>query len=100
MMIKWLQQWYADNCNGEWEHSYGVAIGTINKPGWAVSIDLTNTTLEGVTVPDYFHEASETDWIGYSVVENVFEAVGDPSKLEKMIEAFKEIAEANSRSNG
>jgi Immunity protein 53 len=96
-MIKWLQQWYADNCNGEWEHSYGVAIGTINKPGWAVSIDLTNTILEGVKVPDHFQEKSANDWMGYSVVENVFEGVGDPSKLERIIEVFKEIAEANQK---
>lgn len=96
-MIKWLQQWYADNCNGQWEHSYGIAIGTINKPGWAVSIDLTNTTLEGIKVPDHFQETSVNDWMGYSVAANVFEAVGDPSKLERIIEVFKEIAEANQK---
>ena len=94
-MIKWLQQWYADNCNGEWENTYGIAIGTIGKPGWAVSIDLTNTSLEGVSVPDHFHETSDSDWMGYSVAQNVFEAVGDPSKLERIIEVFREIAEAN-----
>jgi hypothetical protein len=96
-MIQWLQQWYSDNCNGEWEHSYGIAIGTINNPGWAVSIDLTNTKLQGVTLTDDFYEISPSDWMGYSIANNVFEGVGDPSKLEKIIEVFKGIVEQQGR---
>jgi hypothetical protein len=94
-MIQWLQQWYTDNCNGQWEHSYGIAIGTINNPGWAVSIDLTNTILDGVTIADDFYETSASDWMGYSIANNVFEGVGDPSKLERIIAVFKEILETH-----
>ncbi|WP_143316933.1 Imm53 family immunity protein [Clostridium sp. HBUAS56017] len=45
-MIKLLQDWYNRNCNGDWEHSYGVNIGTLDNPGWTVDIDLIGTSLE------------------------------------------------------
>ncbi|OAX48412.1 hypothetical protein gpAD87_09590 [Paenibacillus sp. AD87] len=41
--LKWLQNWYLENCNGDWEHSYGVKIDTVDNPGWSVEIDLTDT---------------------------------------------------------
>ncbi|KAA2301834.1 rhodanese-related sulfurtransferase, partial [Clostridioides difficile] len=22
--LKWIQSWYYENCDGDWEHSYGV----------------------------------------------------------------------------
>src|SRR3954469_18783567 len=41
-----LQRWYAQHCNGEWEHSYGISIQTLDNPGWRVKIDLHQTDLE------------------------------------------------------
>lgn len=93
-MIKWLQEWYNDQCDGAWEHSYGIAIGTIDKPGWAVSIDITDTKLDGIDIPSTFYEMATDDWMGYSITNNVFEGVGDPSKLEKIIGVFREIFES------
>ncbi len=26
--IEWLEKWYKLNCNGQWEHLYGVQIET------------------------------------------------------------------------
>lgn len=31
-----LAQWYASQCNGEWEHSNGLTIVTTDNPGWVV----------------------------------------------------------------
>ena len=42
-----LQQWYLSNCNGDWEHTYGVSIGTLDNPGWSVKIELTGTPCDG-----------------------------------------------------
>jgi hypothetical protein len=38
-----LQRWYLGECNGDWEHSYGVRIDTLDNPGWIVTIDLHET---------------------------------------------------------
>jgi hypothetical protein len=40
-----LQQWYLAECNGDWEHSYGVHIETLDNPGWMLKVDLRDTSL-------------------------------------------------------
>lgn len=41
--IKLLQNWYASQCDGEWEEQYGVKIDTLDNPGWNVRIGLDET---------------------------------------------------------
>jgi hypothetical protein len=31
--FEWLQQWYADHADGEWEHQNGITIATLDNPG-------------------------------------------------------------------
>ena len=45
-LLKRLQNWYKMHCDGDWEHSYGVIIDTLDNPGWKLSVDLTDTLLE------------------------------------------------------
>jgi hypothetical protein len=39
-MLQWLQEWYLEQCDREWEHEYGIKIGTLDNPGWTITIDL------------------------------------------------------------
>lgn len=32
--LEWLTSWYKTQCNGDWEHSYGIEISTIDNPGF------------------------------------------------------------------
>jgi hypothetical protein len=41
-----LQKWYFSQCNGDWEHQYGISIVTLDNPGWSVQIDLAETNFE------------------------------------------------------
>ena len=50
--IEWLQQWYQKNCDGEWEHLYGIEIETLDNPGWHVKIDLEETSSARLQVKD------------------------------------------------
>jgi len=43
--LDWLMSWYADQCDGDWEHQYGVCIETLDNPGWTLTIDLIGTPL-------------------------------------------------------
>jgi hypothetical protein len=83
-MIEWLQQWYIEQCNGDWEHEFGISIETIDNPGWLVSIDLSNTKLENLEIPYTVKEKSDTDWLGYSIANKIFKGVGDPKKLSEI----------------
>ncbi|MET9563851.1 Imm53 family immunity protein [Streptomyces tauricus] len=33
-----MQNWYAQQCDGDWEHEWGVEIAMLDNPGWNVSI--------------------------------------------------------------
>jgi hypothetical protein len=45
--LRWLMQWYVGQCDNDWEHTYGVEIGTLDNPGWSLKVDLRETALEG-----------------------------------------------------
>ena len=90
-MIDWLQVWYAERCDGDWEHEYGVSIENIDNPGWSVKIDLACTILSDLEIPYVLHETSEKDWFSYSIQSGVFKGTGDPLKLHKIVETFKAI---------
>jgi len=46
--IEKIQDWYKINCNDDWEHRYGYKIETLDNPGWAIKIDLTDTALNNL----------------------------------------------------
>ncbi len=43
-ILRKLQNWYAAECDGDWEHQYGIKIDTIDNPGWRVEIELNFTS--------------------------------------------------------
>ena len=44
--LNWLMHWYLSQCDGDWEHSYGVKLDNLDNPGWTIKIDLRDTDLE------------------------------------------------------
>ena len=40
-----LERWYAAQCNGDWEHTYGVTLETLDNPGWYFKVELADTYL-------------------------------------------------------
>jgi len=95
-MINWIQNWYKENCDGEWEHHQGIKVETLDNPGWNVEINFnfTNTKISNENWKVY--EFSENDWIGYSIIDNIFNASGDPLKLNVILKIFKLITENKS----
>ncbi|MBL0319046.1 MAG: hypothetical protein IPP74_07135 [Alphaproteobacteria bacterium] len=91
--LNWLMSWYASHCNGDWEHMYGVTISTLDNPGWRVKIELTDTKLENLSINRQTYETSETDWYTFIIKDQVFDATGDPTKLEILIESFRGIVD-------
>ena len=94
-MIEWLQKWYLNRCNADWEHEYGIHIETLDNPGWSVVIDLSNTEIEDFEIQYTLLENSDFDWIAYSVSNKTFRGVGSPQKLNSIISLFKELWESN-----
>ncbi len=83
-----LEKWYQSRCDGEWEHSYGVTIESLDNPGWTVTIDLSDTPKSGATLERQTIERSEHDWVQYSIKKNKFEIACGPLNLTESIELF------------
>ena len=94
-LIHWIEKWYKGNCNGDWEHSYGITIETLDNPGWDLTIDLTGTPFENIKMEYLLTERNENDWYGIKVENAKFVASGDPLKLEFLIRKFQEFIEKN-----
>lgn len=90
-MIEWLQKWYEEQCDGDWEHGYGVRIETIDNPGWSVRVDLNGIKLNMLDFEYKLFEKSENDWVGFSLERGTFHGIGDSSKLNTIISVFREL---------
>jgi hypothetical protein len=89
-----LQEWCLSQCNGIWEHTYGVSIGTLDNPGWSLEIDLAETSLKGIFFKERSCGISETsepsgnNWFSCKVEKNKFLAFSGPSNLDEIIGIF------------
>lgn len=92
-ILKWLENWYASNCDGEWEHGYGIKIETLDNPGWTVEVNLKDTAFETETVDNFLYDNGDDDWYAYEVKDAQFHANGDPSKLSFLLELFRKFIE-------
>jgi hypothetical protein len=93
-----LQQWYEAQCNGDWEHQYGVSIDTLDNPGWRVEIDLKDTPFAGVL----FNRVEQKHQNGESLLcwaeNDKFVRAGDPSKLIVILQHFLDWVGVQSQS--
>jgi hypothetical protein len=83
-----LQRWYVAHCDGDWEHTYGVTIESLDNPGWRLRVDLAGTELEALTETSGRVERSETDWLAWRVADGNFEAGCGPCNLGDAVDAF------------
>ena len=45
-ITNWLQDWYLEQCDGNWEHENQIKIYTLDNPGWTIKIDLKDLDIE------------------------------------------------------
>lgn len=91
--INYIQNWFHKNCDGKWEKGDGIQITTSEVPGWEVEIDLSKTSLANFNLDWILNENSKQDWYGVKVDNQKFSAACDPSKLEFVLNMFKEMIE-------
>jgi len=89
----WIQNWYRSQCNGDWEHEFGITIATVDNPGWYVTINLTDTNLAGVLFEKVKEEKDEFNWHFCLIRNNNFEASCGPCNLNKILNIFRQWAE-------
>ena len=92
-ILDWIQNWFKDNCDGEWEQGQGIQITTLDTPGWEVEIDLSNTSIANMNIEWILNEKGRQDWYGVKIEDQKFNAAGDPGKLEFLLDLFREMLE-------
>ena len=92
-----IQEWYFNQCDGDWEHSWGIRIGTLDNPGWDVRINLWETALKTVPFRVIDNLAPDSDWIKCWVEDAEFHGVGGPLMLRAILRHFLEWAQSASR---
>jgi len=95
-----IQDWYAAHCDGDWEHTYGVKIVSLDNPGWWVKIDLIETELEHANFTPKVEQRTESDWLHCKIKDRVFDGAGDASKLEVILGVFLDWAKQHETSAG
>ncbi|WP_335872624.1 immunity 53 family protein [Bacillus sp. 2205SS5-2] len=90
-----IQNWFTKQCNGDWEHGYGINISTLDNPGWAVKINLIQTNLEEIEISTVDIKRNENDWIYCEVKNEMFFGYGGSGNLTEILEVFLKISEDN-----
>jgi len=94
--LQQLQEWYLANCNGDWEHTYGVTIETLDNPGWALTVDLEDTRLMDAPFEKvHIQRDDEDDWIICRKDGFKFRCDGGPHNLEEIVNVFLNWARSN-----
>ncbi|MGC2638398.1 MAG: immunity 53 family protein [Acidobacteriaceae bacterium] len=83
-----LRSWYESNCNGDWEHQFGIAIVTLDNPGWSVEIDLKGTPLEQEDFEKVTIDRSEKDWAFASKQDGKFRIACGVRNLDEALRIF------------
>lgn len=89
-----LMQWYARQCNGEWEHHRGISIESTDNPGWWVKIDLEGTPLQGRAFTaikeglDANGHPKAKRWLSCEIKDGQWHGAGDETRLGDIIKHF------------
>jgi hypothetical protein len=89
-MASKLEEWYLQRCDGEWEHSYGIKIDTLDNPGWTIKIDLKETKQQDAILKRVAIHRTEHDWIEYWVDYKQFNIACGPKNFSEATEIFVE----------
>jgi hypothetical protein len=86
-ILEWLQEWFVLQCDGDWEHSKGILIDTLDNPGWRVRIDVSK--VEGRSDQIIVDDRHGEKWAVCRIEGEMFNGFGAPKSLERILSEFK-----------
>ena len=87
-----LSAWYAKHCNGDWEHSDGVKIETLDNPGWLAKVDIASTPI--LWPYEATGKEGELEWDVDKKSGQLVVAQLDESGLDAMLGKIADLLEA------
>lgn len=99
--LRRLQEWFSSQCDGDWEHSYGVRVETLDNPGWTVRVDLTGTLNEGLKVKRVIDRGEESGaWIQCWADGATLDVACGPKMLDEALRIVVDLLEDVRDSDG
>ncbi|KUL23378.1 Imm53 family immunity protein [Streptomyces regalis] len=95
-----LVRWYRSQCDGDWEHEYGVRLASLDNPGWHIEVDLLETDAEGRLMPKRRTDDGQGKWLVAWSDGEMFRASCDPGSLPEMLGLFQEFVFHEARGSG
>ncbi|WP_083448670.1 Imm53 family immunity protein [Actinoplanes rectilineatus] len=89
----YVLRWYSEQCDGDWEHEFGIRLESLDNPGWNLRIDIGGTDLEGVLLAWFRRDYEVGRWMMAYSDGVVFEANCDPSSLYLAVDEFKRLVD-------
>jgi hypothetical protein len=93
-LLERLERWYCAQCDGDWEHSEGVEITTLDNPGWHIRVSLADTGLQSRPFERIKMERSDDDWLQAWVEDDAWNAAAGPLNLAEALSTFLSWADA------
>lgn len=104
-MLGWLERWYQEQCDDDWEQDHGVTIQTLDNPGWLVEADLQGVRPEAMATDRVLAVVGEppsdkngniggTIWMTCEIRSGKFVGAGDPTQLRMLLTQFRSFVEA------
>lgn len=90
--MSFLVDWFASQCDGDWEHDTGIQIETLDNPGWSVDIRIEDTDLQGIEIDWVQLEEDESRWLFWRSTGLQFQARCGARDLERALAAFEAFA--------
>ncbi|MGW7534050.1 Imm53 family immunity protein [Amycolatopsis sp. NPDC054798] len=90
--FQFLLDWYAEQCDEEWEHEFGVKLSTLDSPGWLLEVDLEYTDLAGRRMERSDFEGDAGRWAQCWSDGEKFHGACDPASFELVLAQFKAFA--------
>lgn len=89
--FRFILGWYADQCDGEWEHEFGIKIETIDNPGWSVRVDLVDTDVYGRSLEFSRRELPDREWVMAASDGERFTGASSPGAASEIDRAFEKF---------
>lgn len=91
--LTWLINWFDRQCDGDWEHQFGITIETLDNPGWSIKCSIQETELQDKKFKDISIERTENDWVFCVVKNGFFEGSCGNFNLPELLSVFREWVE-------
>ncbi len=97
--LEWLETWYRQQCNGDWEHRKGMLLQPLRsygRHGWQLQIELHDTTAAG-SAPRRMalcaiDGATPRMWLRCTLSSHRFK--GEGADVEELVAVFRNWVDA------